>query len=345
MTRQRTGPAVTLALLLCAVRAVPAAGPTVAVDVRPAERRALAETVTAYGVLEPDPDQVIAVSIPRAGLITRVWVELGERVEAGQHLLEIATAPDAVMQFQQAQSALDLAQRELARSQRLFDEQLATRAQVDTARAAVSDARSTLAALRDKGIGQATEIVTAPVAGVVSRIDVQQGQRVQADTTTLLLANQHALIARLGVEPEDLRRISPGAAVEVRDVFDDHLSFDGTTRDVHASIDPVTRLVDVLVPVPQARADLLVLGSALSARIRLATVDGTVVPRSAVLRDDRGAYVFTVSDGRARRIDVTTSVAEGDWIAVDGDLAAGTPVIVRGNYGLDDGTAVRTGAR
>jgi multidrug efflux pump subunit AcrA (membrane-fusion protein) len=88
-----------------------------------------------------------------------------------------------------------------------------------------------------------------------------------------------------------------------------------------------------------------VLGSALRARMRLAEVYGTVVPRSAVLHDDHGAHVFVVKQGRAQRVTVETGIAEGDWIAVTGAIKPGIPVIVRGNYGLTDGMPVRSTGR
>ncbi len=330
------------ALILAALSALADVGaPTVEVRLEPARAQSLTETATAYGVLEPDQEHMIAVSIPHAGLITRVSIELGQRVAAGDQLLEISTAPDAVMQFQQAQSAVDFARRETARNERLLSEQLATRAQVDTARRAQQDAESTYAALSAKGMGRFTETIRAPVAGIVARVDVQQGQRVQADSTTLLLASEHHLVARLGVEPEDVERIKPGTVVRVADVFDDRVAFDGRISEVHGMLSAQTRLVDVFVSVPTPGIERLVLGSALSARIVLAEQTGVVVPRSAVLRDDDGAYVFTVEAGTARRINIKPGMAADDMLEIIGPVSAGTLVVVEGNYGLEHGMAVR----
>ena len=53
----------------------------------------LSANVTAYGRVQPDPDHLTSITLPRAGLVSRVWVRLGQRVSDGQPLLELVTAP------------------------------------------------------------------------------------------------------------------------------------------------------------------------------------------------------------------------------------------------------------
>ena len=235
-----------LNLCLGAASSAVAETPVVLIRTAPAVEKAVSETLTAFGVLDPDPDQVLSLSLPHAGLINRVWVRLGQRVKSGDRLLEVITAPDARMQYLQAQSAVDYARRELDRQQNLLDEQLATRAQVDVAKKSLQDARATLEALRQRGIDVAEETLRAPVDGILTRLDVSQGQRVQADTTALLIASEQRLIARLGVEPEDLGAVQVGTPVTITSVFIPDLKVESTIREVHAMINPDTHLVEVL---------------------------------------------------------------------------------------------------
>ncbi|VAW37172.1 hypothetical protein MNBD_DELTA03-1676, partial [hydrothermal vent metagenome] len=161
---------------------------SVAVKTAIVVERPVSETIIAYGILAPDPDQVLSLSLPHAGLINRVWVRLGQRVKSGDKLLEVITAPDARMQYLQAQSGVDFATRELEREQRLLEEQLSTKAQVDTARKALRDAKSSLEALRLRGLDRVEETLLAPMDGIITRLNVTQGQRVQTDTTAMLIA-------------------------------------------------------------------------------------------------------------------------------------------------------------
>jgi len=301
----------------------------------------VADELTAYGVLDPDPDQVISLSLPHAGLINRVWVRLGQRVRRGDQLLEIVTAPDARMQYLQAQSAVDFAQQELQRQQRLLGEQLATRSQVDAAERDFKDANAALEALRQRGQDAASQVLRAPMDGVVTRLDVSQGQRVQADSTALLVAAEQNLIGRLGVEPEDLPGVQPGSPVLIRSVFVPGLEIETRIREVHAMIDPATNLVEVLAPIPAEQAGSLVLGSPIRGAIRSAARQALLVPRSAVLSEAGADYLFVVKDGVARRVEVRTGAESGDSIEVSGELQAGDTVVVSGNYELSEGMAVR----
>ena len=330
-----------LTLGLALALSVAAETPSVLVKTTPVQETTVTETLTAFGVLDPDPDQVLSLSLPHAGLINRVWVRLGQRVTRGDRLLEVITAPDARMQYLQAQSAVDYARRELDRQRRLLQEQLATKSQVDSARKNLGDARATLEALQQRGMDITEETLRAPMDGIVTRLDFSQGQRVQADTTAMLIAAEKRLIARLGVEPEDLGAVRPGTPVTITSVFVHDIQVESAVREVHAMIDPATHLVEVLVPIPEQHVDRLVLGSRVRGRIQLGAHTALVVPRSAVLGDPPDSYLYRVADGKAMRVSVTTGTEADDLIEVSGPLKAGDVVVVSGNYQLDDGMRVR----
>ena len=331
----------TLALGVAGLQSAHADASSVLVKTAPVALQEVTETLTAFGVLDPDPDQVLSLSLPHAGLINRVWVRLGQRVKSGDRLLEVITAPDARMQYLQAQSAVDFARRELERKKRLLGEQLATKAQVDAAKKNMQDALATLKALQQRGQGAEKETLRAPMDGIITRLDVSQGQRVQADATAMLIAAEQRLIARLGVEPEDLSNVQAGTPVTITSVFVPDVAITTHVREVHAMIDPATHLVEVLAPIPEAQIDHLVLGSRILGRIQLASRRALVVPRSAVLSEGGQAYVYIVEAGKARRVAVKPGVDKGDRIEVTGALKAGDVVVVSGNYELSDGMAVR----
>lgn len=336
----------TLAVLIppAAVLAEPSS--SVLVRTKPLAKHELTDTIRAYGRVEPAPDQVIAVALPHAGIIEHLWVSLGERIESGQKLLEVATAPNEQMSYQQAQAAVRFSKAKLSRQQNLFAQHLATRNDVDAARRALSDARAKLEALERRGANRQTQVVRAPVAGIVSRVDVNQGDRVKADTGALLLATGQALVVPLGVEPEEARRIKPGAQVELTSPFQPGVHVQASVGSVHAMVNPTTRLLDVIVAVPDSATSELVLGSAIQGRIVLDSVKTFAVPRQAVLSDAKGSYLFVVEEGHAHRIDVTTGISDDGLLQVSAPaLREGQAIVTLGNYELEDGTAVREAGR
>ncbi len=198
------------------------AEPQAQVQTLPLAEHNLKMTVVAYGQVQADPDHISSISLPRAGSINRLLVRLGQRVAANQELLELDTAPQARMDYQQAKAAVDYARSKLQQTQSLFSQQLATRDQVAGAQRDLRDAEAKLAALVKLGSGKKMTIIRAPFAGIVTELKVSQGQRVQADTGAMLLASGDTLIVPLGVEPEDARRIEPGMKVVLESLFEQH---------------------------------------------------------------------------------------------------------------------------
>jgi len=329
--------------LLCLVATIVQAAqtPVVTIKTAPVVRTQLGDTLVSYGVLEPDPDQVISLSLPHAGLINHVWVRLGQRVKAGDKLLEVITAPDARMQFLQAKSAAGFAKRELVRQQQLLTEQLTTKTQLDMARRKLSDALSTLDALHKRGLNKTEETLYASTDGIITQLNVSQGQRVAASISAALIATQKHLIARLGIEPEDLNEVRKGTPVTIISVFIPGIRVSSRIREVHAMIDPRTHLVEVLAPIPGQQAEKLVLGSRVIGHIHLPSHLTLVVPRSAVLGTKDNAYLYTVNNGRAQRVLVRIGIQTEKLTEISGDIQAGDIVVTSGNYELRNGMAVR----
>ena len=67
----------------------------------------------------------------------------------------------------------------------------------------------------------------------------------------------------------------------------------------------------------------------------------TAVPRDALVLRRQGAYVFIVKNDVAHKINVTTGIAQGELIAIEGDIKAEDQVVIRGNERLRDQQVVR----
>ena len=317
--------------------------PSVLVQPGRVVQRAISETLTVYGQVQADPDTVQIITMLHDGLIARVAARPGQRVAAGQTLLDVTISPSAHMAYLKARAAVDYARRELDRQQRLLSEKLATNAQVAAAQNTLQDARAALQALDAQGQNKAMMQITAPAAGIITQLKVKQGDWLQTGATLLEMAIGNHLVAVLGLEPEDIHRMAPGTPVTLRSVFVADYQANSQLREIHAIINPSTHLVDALVPIPADQSDGLVLGSSLTADVRLATHTGLTVPRSAVLQDQQGAYVFRIVDGHGRRVAVKTGVKTAQWVEITSGLTAGQVIVVVGNYELKDGMPVREG--
>jgi RND family efflux transporter MFP subunit len=269
-------------------------------------------------------------------------VSAGQLVKKGAPLLEFATGANAALSYRQAQQAVHFAQSEVARIEQLASQQLATQSQLASAKKNLADTEAALHAQETIGAGEALEQVRAPFDGVVVSLQAAQGDRLTAGTPVLQLARSGGQRVLLGVEPDDVARVHAGMAVNVAPVFDPERRVAGRVAQVFGMINPQTQFVDVLVAVPGGG---LMPGTRVHARIQLSRKAEWVVPRSAVLRDAQGAYIFQVRAGQAHRVNVQTGLERDGLIAVQGAFDAGEPVVSLGNYELRDGMAVRESGR
>lgn len=295
---------------------------TAVAAVRPVEL-----VLSAYGSVTPGPQAALNLSAARAGEVTSIAVLPGAAVKRGAPLLTFAVAPEAVAAYAQAEAAA-----RAARS--LYAQHLATNAQL-------AEAEANLAAQEKLGGGAAETTLRAPADGVVDALLVHVGDRVAENTALLSFAGTAAPFVMLGVDPEDAARIRPGMSIRVTAVFDATRRLETRVTEVGARVDEQSGLVEVMAPLPPKSAAGFMPGSAVTGEIELAESDTVAVPRSAVLHDAEGAYVFTVADGKAHRSAVTAGIDDGVYVAVPKGLKAGTRVVTLGNYELQDGMAVK----
>ncbi|MBS0213153.1 MAG: efflux RND transporter periplasmic adaptor subunit [Proteobacteria bacterium] len=306
------------------------------------------DRVAAWGNVVADPHRERTLSLAHGGQVVALEVSAGQTVKRGQPLLTVAPDPAARSAYQQAQSAATLAEGELKRTEQLAAQHLATASQVATARKALADAQSALAAQRALGGGAAQETVAAPDDGVVTTLSVTLGDRFAANAPLLVFIPAHALIAALGVQPDAGAALRVGMPVSVQGVYGDAKAFAGKLTMVGRAIDPQSHLLPVQADLPAAAAAALVAGSPLEATIQSGAYTAWAVPRAAVLHDNgahdsAGAYLYQIDHGKAHRVDVELRHPAGDTVGVEGKLDPKLPVIVQGAYEVDDGAAVRQG--
>lgn len=302
------------------------------------------DTVEAWGSATGDPQHARSISLAHGGQVVAMNVAAGQTVKRGQPLLTVTPDPAARNTYQQAQSALALAEGELQRTEQLAAQRLATQSQLATARKALADARTALDAQHALGGGTAQEAVTAPADGVVTTLSVGLGDRFAANAPLLGFTPAHALVAQLGVQPEDAAKLHAGMPVQLRNVYG-ATGFTGTLRMIGQSVDPQSHLLSAQVELPAEASATLVAGAAVDAQIRTADFSAWAVPRAAVLHDEHGDYLFQVERGHAKRVGVTLRSPDGDVVGVQGALGAQAKVIVLGAYELADGDAVRESAK
>ncbi|MBU6299681.1 MAG: efflux RND transporter periplasmic adaptor subunit [Alphaproteobacteria bacterium] len=302
----------------------------------------LRQVVVAYGTVTADPGGVTTVSMPRDGTIASVSVRPGATVKAGDPIATIETAPAAVVQYEQAQSTFSFAQKDLDHTRTLFGEQLATRSQLAAAEKAYSDAVAAYRQQKKIGADHTEEVLQAPAAGVVTAVGVAPGDRVLANAVVASIAARDRLVLNLGLEPEVAPSVPVGAPVWLFSPQNSVIGFSVKIASVAAMMDPQSRLVNAVVGIPKEIASRLILGMTLEGHIELPSRSGLLVPRSALMTDERGTFVYVVNKGIAHRRNVTVSLEVDSEALLTAGVSAKDQVVAVGGSGVEDGGAVRT---
>jgi RND family efflux transporter MFP subunit len=294
--------------------------------------------VTATGTLERRREMALSFRI--AGVLTRVSVEAGDAVRAGQVLATID--PAGVDARQQSSSAdLDKARRDLDRAKTLYAKGYVAKVRVDDAESAV---RSASAAYSGAAFDRRWAQLISPASGVVLERKAQAGEVVQPGQAVVSVADLGSpLVLRAPLPDRDVAGIGVGTPVEVTvDALPGQLLNGRVTR-VGQSADARTGAVTVEIEVA-ARPDLRsgqIATARLASRVAASATTGfSRIPAEAVLEasGDR-AFVLRLEGGKARRTPVRFGGFDGDDALVAG-LPDGTRVITAGAGFVSDGDAV-----
>ncbi len=331
--RRPTAVLLALALAACLPAALAQERPPASVQVAHAKVRQLAPTVHAAGIVRSRAAADLAASV--AGRLQ--WVaEPGTVVAAGAVVARLDTRELSLARAEQAArvnraavnlKALDRELDRLRASGNAVSRFNVDQAQsnCDLAAADLEVARSLLAQTDDQ---LARSRLTAPFAGVVSDRVRRAGEEVARGEVVARLVNPDELEIRLYVPLRHVRSIQPGHVVNVTS---DSRRFTAAVSSIVPAGDPRTQSFEVLVKAPPVEG-LLAPGNTVQVELPLGKPQRKLaVPRDALIIRAEGLYVYRVNDTKtAERINVTAGVADGDWIGVDGKLADGDQVIVRG---------------
>jgi membrane fusion protein, multidrug efflux system len=297
------------------------------------------QTLTAYGTVISQPGEVRVISVPFECRVVHVLAVAGQQVSAGDPLVEAEPSPDATLQWEEANHGVAAASKQLQQVQQRFDQRLATKQEQFQAQQDLQSAKITLANLEKRGVASRRNLV-ADLAGIVSKVDVQEGQIVTAGGPLVELAVENRFEVRLGIEPEEVAYLKVGQPVSLfAPDRDSPAAISGKLRLVTQRVNPDTRLVDVFVSLPPDVR--LLLDQYVRGQLTIATEHALVVPREAVLADEGGYALYTIEHDRAVKHIVALGFQNAGRVAVRGDdLEEGLRVVVVGNYELENGMAV-----
>lgn len=311
--------------------------------------QSVARTISATGTLAARRDLPVGAQ-GAGGLVTRVLVEPGQFVRAGQVLAQVDRQvqeqgiAQLAAQVSVARADANLAQQELQRAQALVGRGFVSKADVDrrtaTRDAAVARIRVAQAALAEARERTGQLDVRAPAAGLVLTRQVEPGQIVGPGSGALFrIAMNGELEMQARLAEADLVGLPVGATATVTPVGSDR-RYPGRVWQVSPIIDPQTRQGIARIALPFDRA--IRPGGFAAAEIVKGATQAPLLPDSAVLSDQQGSFVYVVdAHNRVQRRDVRIGQVSDAGVAIAQGLDGSERVVLSAGGFLTPGQQIK----
>jgi RND family efflux transporter MFP subunit len=287
------------------------------------------------------------------GFVRRIFVKSGDRVRAGQPLVQID--PDkqqaSVAAFESTRAAREadvaFARQQLDRMQKLHEAGAVSRAELEQAETAYKTAQAQLKAIQSQIRESQVQLqyyrVTAPSSGIVGDIPVRQGDRVEQSTPITTIDGGQGLEAYINVPLERAADLRPGLPVELLDANGQVLATNPITF-IAPRADDSTQSVLVKATLRAMPSNMRVM-QYVRARVVWSNEPTLTVPVVAVNRISGQYFVFVVEQAAngavARQKPVTVGEVVGNDYVVQGGLKPGERVIVSNIQKIADGAPVK----
>jgi cobalt-zinc-cadmium efflux system membrane fusion protein len=221
------------------------------------------------GVVFPAPNHISIISTPINGRISKIVIQEGEPVRAGQELFSIESLEfgNLVSEYLQAVSEETFQTSRLHRVEELVDKTISSKSELDRAQSDFQRAKTTVfaAVAKLKAIGVPDKEINAfrtsesidptlkihsPISGILDQRTVELGQSVNALQTLARVLDISHVLVRGYVAPEDARFINPGDSVGLTRRINDPNQIKSLVTSINPGLDESNRsvIVNVLLP-------------------------------------------------------------------------------------------------
>ena len=328
--------------------------------VEPIRRADLAESLV-YPV-DIEPEVKVSINSLMSERIVKFPWKNGDHIEKGQIVARVradnATQAQAQMQaeLESLDAQIDNQINERSRAEGLLEKGVITRQTYDNLNAQVRVAeakrKSLEAAISQTAINAGHAVIRAPISGIVANKRVNQGDLAAPQIPLCDIMTEDPVKVVLKIPEREVSFVSLEQSVAIALDAYPNRTFRGTVAKILPYVDPATRTneVEVVLPNPiHPASKQRLLKPGMFGRATIVTKmsqQALVVPERALLMDEKSREgemtAFVVEQGEiAKKRTVRTGIREGGRVEILSGLKEREQVVVRGQYGLEDGQPVK----
>jgi membrane fusion protein, multidrug efflux system len=292
------------------------------------------DELTALGTAKARESVTITASVSQT--VDKINFDSGEFAERGQPLVTLTQSQQSAS-VAAAQAEVRDAEQLYERNRRLADQQLISRASLDTQRAALEAARARVAAERAT---VADRVIRAPFDGVLGLRLVSEGTLVTPGTVITTLDDVSLIRLDFTVPESALSQVAVGQRINARSDAWPGETFSGLITSIDSRVDPVTRAVTARADIPNPDRKLRP-GMLLEVGVERSARETLAIPELAVQQSGTQASVFRVDGDKAREVPVEVGARHRGEVEILSGLKAGDRIVVEGTVKLRDGAAIK----
>jgi HlyD family secretion protein len=307
-------------------------------------RRDVGSVVKSTGVIKPMVGAEVRVGSTVSGIVARLLVRIGDRVQKGGLLAEIDSreltarrdAAEAAVRL--ARANVNYTSADLKRKEELNAAQVISKSEFDLAQQAYQVAdqqyRQAEANLADAQTQLAYARIVAPISGIVESVSTQEGETVAASfasPTFVTLLDLSRLEVWAYVDETDIGRVKVGQkATFTVDTYGEY-EFEGRVTAIYPQAQIRDNVVDYVTVVRFEPPHDRILRPEMTTTVQIALEqhrDVLALPIRAVHREGTRQFVTVRNENAPERRWVTTGIKdESNWEIVNG-LREGEEIVV-----------------
>ncbi|MCF5724523.1 efflux RND transporter periplasmic adaptor subunit [Pseudomonas syringae] len=301
--------------------------------------------------------QGVNLSLEVAGTVKDVQFESGQKVKAGQPLVQLDSAVESAL-LETAQADLGLAQLDYGRGSQLVGSQAISKGEFDRLSAQLQKNKATVNQLK---ASLAKKHIVAPFSGTIGIRQVDVGDYLASGTVIATLQDISSLYVDFYIPEHFVPKVALRLPVQVEVSAYPGQQFPGSISAINPKVENSTRNVLVRATLANPESKLLP-GMFTSLDVLLPNPTAQiVVPESAITYTLYGNSVYAVAEKKsesgevekdtnghpiliAERRFVETGERRGGLVLVSKGLNAGEQVVSAGQLKLDNGTPIAISA-
>ncbi|WP_386627119.1 efflux RND transporter periplasmic adaptor subunit [Sulfitobacter geojensis] len=279
----------------------------------------------------------VTVRSNAVGVITDLSLAAGGYVESGAVIVKLQNEEETIA-LEQARIQLEDARAEEVRIKRLQASGATTEVRLRETELAL---RSAELAVRQAEFDLSQRQIAAPISGWVGIIDLEEGDRVNAQDVLVTLTDRSEILIDFRVPERAVRNIKLGQVFEVTPLGVSEERLTGEISAIDSVVDRASRTLLVQGRVAND-ADMLRAGMAFSVNLTFPGDTLLSIAPLAVQWSSDGPFVWVVRDNKVVR--VTVDIVQrnsGEVLVAAEGLSAGDQVVTEGVQTLREGAEVK----